>query len=361
MLKTLVEHTPERAVDAILDWRIEPLSGGWEATTSVYRLAGQAQAQEATLAWSLVLKIVRPTAERLDPAHWNYWQREPLAYQSGWLGSLPGGVAAPQVYAVVEQTDGSIWLWLESITDTSESPWPFSAFGVAAHQLGRFNGAYLMGRPLPTESWASRGWLRSYVEDYAPVVERLAAHQENALVRRAVPVAYLDKMLRLCAERKQLLAALEELPQTFCHLDAWRWNLFLTTGKEGEPRTMLVDWAFVGLGAIGQELAPLVYSNRREAAMEEYALARYLAGLHEAGWRGAEADVRLGYHVTMALSYGLALVGFYADALLDETQHAFLEAQSGGSMAEFATSFTAWMDFALPHAGRARELLGLNR
>jgi hypothetical protein len=357
ILLEVVQQALQQEVLDLVEPRTQLLSGGWEATTSLYEVSGHARTAGEPVAWALILKVLRPTDERLDPGHWNYWLREPLAYQSGLLGPHTGGITAPECYDVVERPDGTIWLWLEKIIDRVEPEWPLSAYGIAARQLGYFNGLYLTSRPLPTGPWVSQGWLRSYVTEYAPIVQQLPELQGNSLVRPAVPPHLLTDLLRLCGEQDTFLNALDRLPQTFCHLDAWRWNLFITHDAHGQPQTVAVDWAFSGIGAAGQELAPLIFSNYGTPEMEEYALRHYLEGLYAAGWQGEEWQVRLGYSATLAFEYGLAAVGFFVGALLDESQHAALEAGFSLPVDQVATRFTPWVEFALPRAEQARALL----
>ena len=358
LLTEVVQRAIGQEIDEIFDWGIDPLSGGWEATTSIYHLTGSARERDVTVDWQLVLKIVRSTPERTDHTHWNYWAREPLAYRSGILSDLPDGIVAPRCYGVVNRPDNSIWIWLEALTDTTGAFWALRDYGVASRQLGRFNGAYLTSWPLPRGEWVSRGWLRSYVTNYAPIIEKLPDLQTHPLVRRAVPPQFVDELLRLSAERETFLDTLDQLPQSFCHLDSWRWNLFITAGRQGQPQVVAVDWAFVGIGAIGQELAPLVFSNRSDPKTEGYALRYYLAGLSDAGWRGEAETVSLGYAITMALEYGLALIGFYVEALLDEQQYASLEQGFGEPIDKLIEQYASWLAFALPRAEQARHLLG---
>jgi hypothetical protein len=358
MLTPVVQRALGHPVDAIGDWESRPLSGGGEAATSIYLVSGDAIVQGAMAAWKVVLKIVRFTEDRQDPGHWNYWKREPLAYQAGLPGNLPHGIAAPQVYEIMEQADESIWLWLEAITETVDKEWTLETYGFAAQQLGRFNGAYLTGQPLPSGAWVSHDWLRTYVDEYAPVVERLPELQKHPLVARAIPTQFVDPLLQLCADRHRLLAALDELPQTFCHLDGWHWNLFFTANPAGEPRIVAIDWAFAGIGGIGQEVAPLIFSGRREPDIETHVLRNYLEGLHMTGWRGDDQLVHFGYAATMALEYGLALIGFYVEALLDEQKHSFLEEVFGEPLEQIVLHYERWLEYPLPRAQQARQWLG---
>lgn len=68
--------------------------------------------------------------------------------------------AAPRCYGMVKRPDGSIWLWLEEIRDRFAAVWPLERYTVAARDIGAFNGAYLVGRPVPDHPWLSKGWLR---------------------------------------------------------------------------------------------------------------------------------------------------------------------------------------------------------
>jgi len=73
----------------IIDWHRDTLAGSGDPRTGgVYRVAGRADDQGETLAWSLVLKVLHPAGGDTDPAGANYWKREVLAYQSGVLTAL---------------------------------------------------------------------------------------------------------------------------------------------------------------------------------------------------------------------------------------------------------------------------------
>lgn len=63
-----------------------------------------------------------------------------------------------------------------------------------------------------------------------------------------------ERLLRLWIDRTLLFDALEHLPQTFCHHDAFRRNLLTST----HDRTVAVNGEFAGMGAVGEELGPLV-------------------------------------------------------------------------------------------------------
>jgi len=154
------------------------------------------------------------------------WRREALAYHSGLLDDLPGDLTAPRCY------------------------------GVAARHLGQFNGVYLAGRPLPTQPWLNRGFLRAWTADAArvTVIEPIAQAETWAhpLVRAAFPDPVVERLLRLHTEREDFLAVLERLPQTLSHLDAFPGNLLARRTAAGAEQTVALDWAFVGIAAVGE-------------------------------------------------------------------------------------------------------------
>lgn len=339
------------------DLSVTAVSGGSETTSSLYTVSGSAATAQGIVPWSVILKCIHPSHAPENPAAWDYRRREPLAYASGELTTLPRGLSAPQCFDVTEQPDGSIWIWLEHLAHHSDAPWTLDTYGAVAYELGRFNGAFLAGHSVPTGEWVSRDWLRHYVARYAPVMQALPTVPPEHLVRRAIPQPYLEELLHLCEDSPQWLDTLDQLPQMFCHLDAWRPNLFLNPTEDGEIQVTAVDWAFSGVAALGQELAPLLLSNRRETRLEAQALDQYLQGLTSVGWQGDANAVQLGYILAIPLAYAVGGLGYYIEALLDEAQHPILEASFGESLEKIAARFTGWLDFSLAYARRAREML----
>jgi hypothetical protein len=170
-----------------------------------------------------------------------------------------------------------------------------------------------------------------------------------------------QELLQLWQEREAFLAVLEHLPQTVCHLDAWHANVFITHTLPTDMRVVAVDWAFVGIGAVGQEIAPLIGmswingDSGMPDAIDERVVAAYLEGLRASGWQGSEQEVRLGYTIAMALTYGLGGLGFILGIVLDERQHAWWEQVTGHSI-EAGLETTALAGMSLQRADRARRL-----
>lgn len=359
-----VRHALQVPAVRVCDWHVRPLAGGFEASSSVYHITGEAWIGDQQLPWALILKIIRPTVDRLDHTHWNYWKREAEAYHSGWLQPERAGLAAPRCYDIGERADGSMWLWLEALQDTSSKPWSVTTYEGVAYQLGIFNGSHRVDASTGTESWMSGDWLRRYVDDYGKSLARLPDLHTHPLVHRLYPPVLAQELFQLWQQRERFLAILDRLPKVICHLDAWKNNLFITRMTSATVRVAAVDWAFVGLGAVGQELAPLIGMSGmlssepgRIDTIEERALAAYLDGLYATGWQATARDVRLGYTIGLALTYGLGGAGWLLGIVLDEGQHAWWEQATGQPIEAGLEQLTQLIAICLQRANQIERLV----
>jgi hypothetical protein len=293
-----------------------------------------------------------------------YYRREADAYQSGWLDGSPGGLAAPRSFGVVEHPDGTCWIWLEDATDEIGSHWPLEQYGVVACHAGQLNGAYLVGRRLPSWPWLSSGWLRGYIALSAPAMPLIRNSLDHPLVCRWLPGDASDRLFRLWEDRDLFLNALDCLPQTLCHLDLSRRNLFARNTADGDYQTVAVDWAYAGRGAIGEELVPLVLGSvaffevdlAQAQALEEIVYEGYLEGLHQAGWRGDPRQVRLGY-AAASLRYRFCGLGRMLARILDESQHSWVERAFGRPIGEVEDHFAQVGSLCDSLTDEARELM----
>ena len=347
-LTPLVQRALNSGTFKVADWTFEPLHGGIGEGTAIYRFSGEGDDQGQTIPWSLILKILPPEGGSADPAAWDYYKREAAAYRSGWLDDPQGGMAAPQCYGVLDQEDGTCWLWLEDIQDMYGDQWPLEHYAVVARHLGRFNGAYLVDRPLPDWPWLSSNWLRRYVEQSAPAIEPLRDALTSPWGRRWLPEGDREPFFRLWAERGLYLDALDRLPQTICHLDVFRRNLFARQTADGHNETVLIDWAFVGRGPVGADLNPLVWMSLafggvgldRQQELQEVVIEGYLQGLRDVGWLGDAQLVRLGYSAA-CVRYVFPELERWLALILDESLHAGMEQRSCMSIEE-AFDSVAW-------------------
>jgi hypothetical protein len=173
-----------------------------------------------------------------------------------------------------------------------------------------------------------------------------------------------DRLSRLWEERDLYLETLDRLPQTLCHLDLFRRNLFARKTADGDDQTVVIDWAFAGRAAIGAELVPLVLASvafneidlAQTRPLEDIVFAGYLEGLRDAGWRGDPRLVRLGYAAS-SLRLRLGELNRVIDALLDEGQHPFMEQAFGRTMEEIEGHWAQVDSLVDSLTDEARELM----
>jgi hypothetical protein len=344
-------------------WRVAPFCDG--AGQCVYRFTGLAHDRDLRLPWSLVVKVTYAD-EPSNPAGARYWKREMLAYQSGLLADLPAGLTAPRCFGFLERPGGEGWLWLEEITGAAPRHWPSETFAAVAQHLGRFGAAYLTARPLPAYPWLSRGWFRSFVAQYAADVAQLPTLRAHPLLRRALPGAQVDRVLQLWQQRNTLFAALDQLPQTLCHLDLNARNLFVRPVDTGAIQCVAIDWESAGVSALGAELASLVGGSLRfdladrdrAAELEATVLASYLEGVRATGWLADPQGVRLGYTTALALHLVFVMLRAVVEGTRNVGFRQWAEQMSGRPFAELMERDAELFEFFLARADEARQVLG---
>jgi hypothetical protein len=370
VLTPLVRRSLHREKAKILHWQVQPLTGGVEIESSLHRFTGEAKSGDKTLPWSLVLKIIQsPAGSAGDPLAFRYWKREALAYQSGVLNDLPGGITAPECFSTEEKPDSAYWIWMEDVKDEIGDPWPLEQYGIVARCLGRFNGAYLMGRPLPDGPWVTRHWLRAYLDNAAPEVDHMINSMDHPLMQRSLPGITKEFIQQVWNERLEILDILEHFPQTFCHQDAFRLNLFFRHTPDKQPQVVAVDWSYTGLAPVGAELAAFVAASvylggvppGDALRLEQLALDGYLDGLGQVGWQGDPDMVRFCYAATVFWRYFLAAFpGEMVPFFLDEQLHPMVEKSFGMTVGQAADVYAAsggFMKYKYDQASRLKAIL----
>jgi hypothetical protein len=145
-----------------------------------------------------------------------YWRREVEVYASDLLESAPFRGPRHQAF---ERGDGSVALWLEDVGDPG--PWPPGDIADVTARLAT------MRAPRAEPPWLARGWLRRYLEIRA---ERV------------------DPSLAVWQRREEILERIEAGPIVLVHNDFHPGNIFRPGGE-----TVVIDWAFCGLGAPGDD------------------------------------------------------------------------------------------------------------
>jgi Phosphotransferase enzyme family len=355
----------------ISEWEHQAISyiNTEESNLGLHRFKGMARVGGEDRPWSIVLKAVLAPVNETDPSHWNYHRREILAYEEGLLKDLPGGISAPRCLGVNKYPDGVCWLWLEDIEGSSNPVWSLAEYRMAARHLGQFNGAYLTGLPLPSLPWLSENWMRGWLSHYEAedreILEMTKGEHfwEQPVLRSAFPRRITDELSRLWANYDTLLGMLERLPRTFCHLDAYRPNLFIRRDAQGTNQTVAIDWVFTGIASVGEEIANLLtasliwfeYDASEAKRLDEAIFSGYLNGLRDAGWQGDARLARLGYVAACALRWGLVGLWWLQD-LGDPIKEAELEAHWNRPISKLASPWAQTTTYILDLAAEAYRL-----
>jgi hypothetical protein len=261
-----------------------------------------------------VLKVLSPTGGGTkseewrpseDPSHWNYWEREALAYEQGVTSAYSvAGISGPGLLSLNRRPNGEISLWLRDAQSEDGSVpgtrWSTEDYRRFAYGLGFAQGRIAATGAATNYPWLTRRFLRDYV--LSKQADRSVLYSDEAwrhpLVRDNFPDGLRQELIQLHEERERFFSLMERLPRTLCHLDVWPNNLF--AGRDGT--FTLIDWSFVGEGALGEDIGNLVPDSvfdlfvpaRNLASLDREVFGGYLSGLREAGWEGDERTVRLG-------------------------------------------------------------------
>jgi len=355
----------------ILDWMVEPISQEilTDTTAGLFRFNGQGQSAKGKRPWRVVLKwINNPKQWSQQPGEASYWRREIMAFQSGLLEELPPGVRAPRCYGVMENEDGA-WVWIEYIQEATGKQWSLDYFQRTARQLGRFQGAYLCGTPLPSQPWLCQpffgvGWAEQngWSGFMNPEFEQNA--WKLPIVQGALDDKQKLRLLQLIVENLRFDLVNNRLPQVLCHNDVHRKNFMWSHSPQtGEEELIGVDWAFTGPGAAGNDLGGLVgnsmyffdYDPYDVETLEAALLDGYLAGIAE---HRVEIDprlVRLGYLIS--LSFWMEYLPGWTPFILPPDSGANVQVMYGHSALDVLASWVHLNAFCLDRADEARSLI----
>lgn len=187
---------------------------------------------------------------------------------------------------------------------------------------------------------------------------------QSLLVQRAFSPSLRQRVLDLWAEKARFFHALDRLPQVLCHNDCHRRNLLWRAVEQGQAELIVLDWAFCGTGGVGMDIGELVATSTyffdsdltHVAELERVVFNGYLAGLRNAGWRGDERLVRLGYTACAALWMGATLPG-WAAVMLEPTAGVNVTAMYGRPAEEVLAGWVMLTEFLLDRADEARQLM----
>jgi hypothetical protein len=292
------------------------------ATNGIWRVRGTAG--------SAVLKVARlptaadpPKAWRTsdDPAHWNYWRREALAYETGLAATVyaDAGITAPALIQTRTRADGGVEVWLADVGGRGGFDWPVTRLARFAYELGAAQARW--ADRVPKTLWLSRRWLAQYLsEGVGPTVAINAADWDHPSVA-GWPQPVRRHLRQLWEDRDRMVAVTEAAERTLCHLDVWPANLVDEAGT-----SVLLDWSFTGPGALGEDTANLILDSFTDGLMDvallpelaESATSGYINGLRDGGWSGAADSVRTAIAACGAAKYSWFAPAFIGRAIRDD-------------------------------------------
>jgi hypothetical protein len=355
-----------RDAGSVRTWQYEVLPyTQYLSSRLLLRFFGEAVDARGASAWTAILKLARPTTPDRSAASDVYAARERQAYRSGLLADLPGRLVAPRLLSLSEDNDGTTWLWIEDVKDRFAGVWPLAHYEVAARHLGQFNGSYVVDRPVPTYAWLDTEWAGGHSDALAAAncLPRLGDLLSRSEVERLFPTIGVRRARNLLKLQPQFLQALSELPETLCHHEAARANLIARQHADGGDETVAIDWETVGPGALGAEIATLVFGTLRRLEVpvveadrfEELVLRGYLQGLADSGWHGDDNLVLLGYLLAICLRWSF-MTGLL-NSVVDSSAQARLVAERGRPMDELLTQYEPLTSFLLDRCDHADRLL----
>jgi hypothetical protein len=291
---------PSPPQDVVRDeWQAEELlhNSGNEVAGAIWRVTGDGG--------TAILKIATP--RRAGPPR--TWPRATTQGTGTTGGAKPSRTAVcwppPRTRASPVRTcsmcrsaDGSVALWLQDVPGAPGTSAGVDALADVAYRLGAGHARWL---ERPAEPWLARDWLCDYTLAQGP----------GGDLDWDVPIAAgawpdrLRRDLRTTWERRHdLLAAADRLPRTLCHHDVWPMNLVLP----GSAAPVLLDWAFTGPGAKGEEAANLALDAFWDGLADLGLLDEVIAAVSDGYRRGPggavdDDTVRRAVMVTGAAKY----------------------------------------------------------
>src|SRR5262245_32649854 len=242
------------------------------ATGGIWRVRGPSRSRVLKISQFTGTPGPRPEWHTSDePAHWNYWKRESLAYRSGLVATAyaDAGIVGPRLLDAQDRPDGSVALWLEDVAGTPAAGWSTSEYADFTTRLGAAQAMWV-GRPLPYP-WLSRDWLRQYAA-LRPLPR--AVDWAAPAVVEVWPADLRDGLAWLQTAREALLDAADRVPRTLAHLDVWPANMVWPANRVGAPTgPVLLDWAFTGGGAVGEDIGNLLFDTFADGLVDIERLA----------------------------------------------------------------------------------------
>jgi hypothetical protein len=134
-----------------------------------------------------------------------------------------------------------------------------------------------------------------------------------------------------------------------------------------KTQSVAIDWAFCGRGPVGQELSALVGATQPflESRPEQWddlerdCLEGYGQGRRQAGWRGSDHEMLLGYLLSAALRFGIGSLPPVLHFTLTTEHQDLITRVMGCRYEEILTNTAAVLRFQQRRIHQTRALLGI--
>lgn len=291
---------------------------GWTAvnpgTLGIYRVHGTARTSNGDRSFSMVFKAVgdvdytgHPFDENYihQPPDVNYWKREPLVFESGILDAYRGSLVPVRCFGVEHYRD-SAFMWLEELREPGgRSAWPLDRHVLAARHLGRFSGDHVGSLPsIEDYPFLCQNFIHEWMRICLLIGTKEACESDEVWRHPGLHNVFSQSPRRrvasLLSDAEAMLQVERTLPLTLSHHDA-HWDNLFRRSEDGDEQTGVIDWGFLGLAAIGEDLGHQVGVNvfhqhvaAADASRYEVAAFRaFQSGLMEAGVDVPAERVRL--------------------------------------------------------------------
>jgi hypothetical protein len=253
------------------------------------------------------------------------WRVELELWEPWLTPTLPQGLRAPTLHALVEMPDERAAVWMEDV-DEATGPWDVARYERAAYLLGRWN-ARTAAPDLVAHSTLPNGYaLRMYAEN-AVAYRGLMPLADDGLWAHPWLSGHADLRADLRALGPEIPAMLDRLDtfaQCLPHGDASPQNLLVPAD---EPDTFVViDVSFRSPHALGFDLGQLLVGLTHAGELPADRLPvvaaaivpAYLRGLHEEGITDRDAEVSDAFATGVLLRSGFD--GFLYELIEDPTE-----------------------------------------
>jgi hypothetical protein len=212
-------------------------------------------ARESGAGRALILKILDwRKRTRLAPRDPNWLLRERWFYESPIPSHFPDEIRIPGLLAV-DIVDQRTWLWLEDLDACLRATWDTSSLLRAARQCALLHRAYLgHDQALDDVAWLRRGGYGVYGHHIPSCHANLDAAGRHSEWSTLFTEEEISELRRCLDAFPALNRQIRALPITLAHGDFHTPNM----GTDGAQRLVLIDWAAVGIDALGTDIASLV-------------------------------------------------------------------------------------------------------